>query len=100
MSILYKVNDNWKTYEPNPKVIFLISHGFNGNIEILKSLGFTIYYIFAEEYDCYPTTWERGDPSWLKQTSISSGNNKNLASLVDLKILPQIKYLISRGEGP
>jgi len=97
MSILYKVNDNWKTYEPNPKVIYLISHGFNGNIEILQNLGFTVYHIYEQVYDNYPTRWKEGDTTWITNPS---GNGKNLASLVDMKILPQIKHLISIGEGP
>ena len=97
MSILYKDGDNWKTYEPNPKVIYLISHGFNGNIQILENLGFTVYHIYEQNYDKYPTKWKEGDTDWLSSSyKPSFVDGFSLSTLVDFQITPQIKHLISK----
>ena len=50
--MVYQIIDpetkNWHTYVPNKKVIYIISHGFNGNTDILNKLGYEVYHIYIQ----------------------------------------------------
>ena len=99
--MVYQIIDpetnKWNTYVPNKKVIYIISHGFNGNTHILNKLGYKVYHIYIKEYDKYPENWQT--QQWMN-TKFRTKPYFNLESLVDNVVFYQINDLISRGEGP
>lgn len=97
----------WSRYQPDPKMVLVIGHGFNGNIERLQQLGYTVECIYLRDYDRYPLDHATqpgrtpGRKAWLdRPIDAPTKGVKDLATLVDDVVLRRIRQLVSAGHGP
>ena len=93
-------NKEWKEYKSNNFKVYVILHGFNGNLELLHNLfgKENVESIFLPEYDVYPKGCKNGNMIWMNHNI--NKEEKNLATLVDNIILTKFKNMISNNNGP
>lgn len=93
-------NKEWKEYKSNKFKVYVILHGFNGNLELLYNLfgEENVESIFLPEYDIYPKDWKNGNINWMDYNI--NKDEKNLATLVDNIILTKFRNMISNNNGP
>jgi hypothetical protein len=81
------LNKEWKEYKPKQFRVYVIMHGFNGNLQLLENLfgKENVESIFLPEYDKYPKGWDKGNTNWMNDNI--NTQEKNLATLVDNMII-------------
>ena len=92
-------NNKWRNYESLVFKVYVILHGFNGNVELLQKLfgKDNVETIFLPEYDIYPEGWQY-NTNWMNDKI--NTEEKNLATLVDNMIIKKFRYMIRESNGP
>ena len=92
-------SNKWEKYNPSVFKVYVILHGFNGNLELLYNLygKNNVETIFLPEYDIYPKGWQTNN-NWMNDKI--NTDEKNLATLVDNMIIKKFNYMIRESSGP
>ncbi len=91
---------SWIDYIPNPKSVLIIAAGFNGNAERLHELGYLTTILYDEDYDRYPSNWAAEGFLHRPLNQPAASLSRDLASFADNVVLPTIRELAARGNGP
>lgn len=93
-------NKEWEEYNSKEFKVYVILHGFNGNLQLLENLfgKQNVESIFLPEYDIYPKGWKEGNTNWMDDDI--NTQVKNLATLVDNIIIKKFESMIIDSNGP